>query len=114
MKERLDRLLLQERIVASFSSIKSKIIQASTSDHKPVTLNLEKGRNLGPLPLKYNKIWDLKEEFRNLIQKQWAKEVYGSPHYIWETKLKSLRTVIKQWAKEEATMENKKKNQTCT
>eukprot|EP00253_Pinus_taeda_P009472 PITA_09472 len=108
IKERLDRILVHERIVASFPSIKSKIIQASTSDHKPVVLTLDKGRNLGPLPFKYNKAWDYKEEFRKLVQEQWAKEVIGSPHYTWETKLKSLRTTIKQWARDNAAVENKK------
>eukprot|EP00253_Pinus_taeda_P021522 PITA_21522 len=95
IKERLDRILVHERIVVGFPSIKSKIIQASTSDHKPVVLTLDKGRNLGPLPSKYNKSWDSKEYFCKLVQDQWAKEVVGSPHYIWETKLKSLITAIK-------------------
>eukprot|EP00253_Pinus_taeda_P020133 PITA_20133 len=75
IKERLDRFLLQEGIAASFQSIKSQLIHALASDHKPVILNLDKGRNLGPLPFKYNKIWDLQEEFRTLIQNQWAKEI---------------------------------------
>eukprot|EP00253_Pinus_taeda_P024119 PITA_24119 len=110
IKERLDRFLLQEGIVASFQSIKSHLIHASASDHKPMILNLDKGRNLGPLPFKYNKIWDLPDDFRSLIKNQRAKEVNGSPHYVWETKLKALRSVIKQWAKEAAVMENKKKS----
>eukprot|EP00253_Pinus_taeda_P004963 PITA_04963 len=99
IKERLDRFLLQEGTAASFQSIKSHLIHASASDHKPVILNLDKGRNLGPLPFKYNKIWDLQEDIRTLIKNQWAKEVNRSPYYVWETKLKSLRSVIKQWAK---------------
>eukprot|EP00253_Pinus_taeda_P024741 PITA_24741 len=110
IKERLDRFLLQEGIAASFQSIKSHLIHASASDHKPVILNLDKGRNLGPLPFKYNKIWDLQDDFRSLIKNQWAKEVNESPYYVWETKLKALRSVIKQWAKEAAVMENKKKS----
>eukprot|EP00253_Pinus_taeda_P014197 PITA_14197 len=81
IKERLDMFLLQEGIAASFQSIKSHLIHASTFDHKPVILNLDKGRNLGPLPFKYNKIWDLQEDFRTLIKNQWAKEVNGSPYY---------------------------------
>lgn len=84
IKERLDKILVQERIIASFPNIKSKIIQGYTSGHKPVALNLDKGRIMGPLPFKYNKAWDSKEEFRNLIQEKWAKEVIGFPHYIWE------------------------------
>eukprot|EP00253_Pinus_taeda_P035874 PITA_35874 len=55
MKERLDRILVQERIVARFSNIQSKIILGYFSDHKPVALILDKGKNMGPLPFKYNK-----------------------------------------------------------
>eukprot|EP00253_Pinus_taeda_P005207 PITA_05207 len=108
IKERLDRILVQEGIVASFPNIKSKIIQGYNSNHKPVALTLDKGRIMGPIPFKYNKAWDSKEDFRNLIQEQWAKEVIGSPHYIWETKLKSLRSVVKQWVRNHAAEENKK------
>lgn len=68
IKERLDRILAQERTVARFSNIQSKIIQGYISDHKPVALTLDKGKNMGPLPFKYNKAWDSKEEFRNLIK----------------------------------------------
>eukprot|EP00253_Pinus_taeda_P010908 PITA_10908 len=109
IKERLDRFLIQEGIAKNHQSIKSYLIHASASDHKPVILNLVKERNLGPLPFKYNKIWDLQEDFRALIQNQWDKEVIGSPHFVWETKLKHLRVVIKQWEKEAANAERKKK-----
>eukprot|EP00253_Pinus_taeda_P005844 PITA_05844 len=109
IKERLDRFLIQEGIAKNHQSIKSYLIHASASDHKPVILNLVKERNLGPLPFKYNKIWDLQEDFRALIQNQWDKEVIGSPHFVWETKLKHLRVVIKQWEKEVANAERKKK-----
>jgi len=79
IKERLDRILVQDRTVARFSNIQSKIIHGFISDHKPVALTLDKGKNLGPLPFKYNKAWDSKEEFRNLIKEQWEKEVIDHP-----------------------------------
>eukprot|EP00253_Pinus_taeda_P004497 PITA_04497 len=52
IKERLDRILVQERTVARFSNIQSKIILGYISDHKPVALILDKGKNMGPLPFK--------------------------------------------------------------
>lgn len=73
-------------------------------------LNLDEGRNLGPLPFKHKKTWDLQEEFRTLILNRWTKEIIGFPHFVWETKLKHLRASIKQWAKEAAILENKKKS----
>eukprot|EP00253_Pinus_taeda_P027230 PITA_27230 len=108
IKERLDRILIHETIVIGFSSVKSKIVHATASDHKLVVLILDSVRNIGPIPFKYNKIWDSKEGFRKLIKDHWEMEVNGSPHYVWESKLKSLRAVIKQWAKENAIVEKKK------
>eukprot|EP00253_Pinus_taeda_P030717 PITA_30717 len=107
IKERLDQILVQERIVARFSNIQSKIILGYFSDHKPVALILDKGKNMGPLP--FNKAWDNKEEFRALVKEQWAKEVIGLPHFIWESKIKNLRNVIKRWAKNYAVEESKKR-----
>lgn len=63
IKERLDKILIHERIITGFSLVKSKIIHATTSDHKPVALILDSVRNLGAIPFKYNKIWDSKEGF---------------------------------------------------
>eukprot|EP00253_Pinus_taeda_P027507 PITA_27507 len=53
IKERLDRILAQERIVANFSRIQSTIIQGYISDHKPVALHLDKGKNMGPIPFNH-------------------------------------------------------------
>eukprot|EP00253_Pinus_taeda_P008074 PITA_08074 len=64
---------------------------------------------MGPLPFKYNKAWESKEEFRALVKEQWEKEVIGSPHFIWESKIKNLRNVIKRWEKNYAVEESKKR-----
>eukprot|EP00253_Pinus_taeda_P027567 PITA_27567 len=111
IKERLDRILVQERIVANLSRIQSTIIQGFISDHKPMALHLDKGVNMGPLPFKYNRAWDSSEDFRNLIKDTWANDITGSPHFIWETKLKLLRIAIKQWARKHALEERKEKNE---
>ena len=68
IKERLDRILIHESIVAGFSSIKSKIIHATAFDHKPVVLILDTLKNFGPIPFKYNKNWDSKEDFSKIIK----------------------------------------------
>lgn len=72
IKERLDHILVQENIAPSFNSEGSKIIHTMTSDHKPVAIILGKMDNQGPLPFKYNLIWDNNEDFRNLISDAWA------------------------------------------
>eukprot|EP00253_Pinus_taeda_P001792 PITA_01792 len=109
IKERLDRILAQERIVANFQRIQSTIIQGYISDHKPVALRLDKGKYTGPIPFKYNKVWDNSEDFRELIKDHWAMDITGSPHFIWETKIKRLRIAIKQWARQFAAEQGRKK-----
>jgi len=95
IKQRLDRILIQENIAAAFSIVKTKIVHASASDHKPVVLTLDRLENQGPIPFKYNKLWDSKEDFDKKIRESWKNNVIGSPHYVWETKLKILRFLLK-------------------
>lgn len=111
IKERLDRILVQEKAAANFQRIHSSIIQGYTSDHKPVVLRLEKEEDLGPLPFKYNKAWDAKEDFKSLVKEAWKTEILGSPHFVWESKIKLLRIVIKHWAKDFADKERREKNE---
>lgn len=99
-KKRLDIILFHESIAAAYTLVKSKIVHNSASDHKSMVLTLGKLENQGPLPFKYNSIWDNKEEFGKQIKDNWKKSVIGSPQYVWETKLKNLRLHLKTWARE--------------
>jgi len=96
----LDRILIHESIVAAYTLVKSKIVHNSASDHKSVVLTLGKLENQGPLPIRYNPIWNSKEDFGKHIKERWKKSVTGSPQYVWETKLKNLRMHLKNWARE--------------
>lgn len=68
IKERLDRILIQENIEAVYNSIKSKVIHNTTSDHKPVVIALGKMENQGPLPFRYSSTWDNSTEISKLIK----------------------------------------------
>lgn len=109
IKEMLDRILIQESIVAEYSSIKSKIIHISASDHKPVLIARGKLENQGPLPFRYNSTWDNNIEIKKLVKTVWEPGVEGSPHYIWETKIKNLRAKLKEWARTEEQKKEKEK-----
>eukprot|EP00253_Pinus_taeda_P003539 PITA_03539 len=109
IKERLDRILARDKIIAEFQRIQSSIILGYISNHKPVALRLDNGSYPGPIPFKYNKEWDNVEGFKDLIKEQWAMEISGSPHFIWESKIKNLRNAIKQWARQNAALQNRKK-----
>lgn len=50
-----------------------------------------KMENQGPLPFRYNSIWDNNTEINELVKEAWEPRVTGSPQYIWETKLKAAR-----------------------
>eukprot|EP00253_Pinus_taeda_P018186 PITA_18186 len=92
IKERLDRFLIQEGVVGNFQAIRSHIIHGTASDHKAMVLTLDKGINLGPLPFKYNKSWDIHEDFRTL----WARD-----KAISERKKKNdLLVEMESWHKE--------------
>ena len=47
IKERLNRILIQQNIATAFPTIKRKIVHTSASDHKPVVLILDRLENQG-------------------------------------------------------------------
>jgi len=85
IKERLDRILIQDNIAALYNSIKSKIIHTTTSDHKLVVITLGKMENQGPLSFRYNSIWDSCTKTNELVKVAWAPRISSSTQYIWET-----------------------------
>jgi len=109
IKETLDRTLRQENIVTVHSSIKSKILHTTASDHKPVTIVMGKMENQGPLPFRYSSIWDSNTEISELFKEAREPRVTGSPQYIWETKLKIARTKLKEWARANEIKKRKRK-----
>ena len=96
----MDRILIHESIAATYTLLKSEIVHNSSSDHKLVVLTMGKLENQGPLPLRYNSIWDSKEYFGKQIKDSWKKSVTGSPQYVWENRLKNLRMHLKNWPRE--------------
>lgn len=79
IKERLDRILIHKSIAATFTLVKRNIVHTIASNHKPMVLSLGTLENQGLLPLRYNSIWDSKEEFGKQNKDSWKKCVTGSP-----------------------------------
>lgn len=92
--------------------MKSKIVHASASNHKPVVVILDRLENQGLIPFKYNKLWDSKEDFGKLIRESSERNVIGSPHYVWETKLK-IKISTKSMDKRKCSQGKKVKNRTA-
>eukprot|EP00253_Pinus_taeda_P023598 PITA_23598 len=89
IKERLDRILVQEGIVASFPIIKSKIIQGSASDHKPE----QWAKEVVGSP---HYIWETKLKSLITAIKQWARDYTAEEN----KKRTDLHKQLEQWNQE--------------
>jgi ribonuclease HI/exonuclease III len=96
---RLDRFLVHSSFLTLGLFASSEILQAYTSDHKPISLSLTLGEKLGPIPFRFCPLWVTSEGFLELVLESWKKSVSGSPFFIWEEKLRRLKVDLKKWAK---------------
>ena len=95
----LDKILIWDRMDASYNKVSSRIIPSVASNHKLVLFELGMAENFGPLPLRYNQLWSSHEEAKQEVENVWRKNISGSPTYIWESKLKAIKAKLKDWAK---------------
>jgi hypothetical protein len=51
---RLDRFLVQSSFLTLGLTTSSEILPNSTSDHKPITLEIKKEQGQGPIPFRFN------------------------------------------------------------
>jgi ribonuclease HI/exonuclease III len=96
---RLDRFLVQSSFLTLGLSTSSGILPNSTSDHKPIMLEIKKDLNQGPIPFRFNSSWLQDKDFRSIVAKVWTTKIRGSAFHVWEEKLKCLKTELKSWAK---------------
>eukprot|EP00253_Pinus_taeda_P004732 PITA_04732 len=75
--ERLDRFLVNISYLSSFSVGYANILNTSASDHYSITLTLETHCPLGPIPFKYNPLWNWIPAVREIVQKTWSQHVEG-------------------------------------
>ena len=62
---RLDRFLVSTHLLNSYPE--AKILCSPVSDHKPICLFFPPAKNLGPLPLRFNRIWMESEGVKEII-----------------------------------------------
>jgi ribonuclease HI/exonuclease III len=99
---RLDRFLVQSSFLMLGLIITSDILPNSTSDHKPIALEIKKELNQGPIPFRFNPAWLQHKDFRSIVTKVWTSKINGSAYHVWEEKLKRLKFELKSWAKNKA------------
>ena len=54
---------------------------------------------MGPLPFRFNPLWDERDGFGDLISQVWSQFIAGSPSFVWEQKLKLTKVALKRWIK---------------
>ena len=106
---RMDRFLVQDSFLLLGLNPSSKILAFGGSDHKPITLEMKKDQNLGPIPFWFIPLLASHNEFLGIVAKAWSTSVTGSPFYIWEEKLQRVKKMLKDWAKKLETPFQKKK-----
>lgn len=87
----------------------SKILPNSTSDHKPILLDLSMDENLGPIPFRFNPLWLQHDGFQEVVSESWNRHVHGSSFYAWEEKMRGLKRRLKEWARKLKSPTSKRK-----
>ena len=96
---RLDRFLVQDSFLLLGLNLTSKILPFGGSDHKPIILEMEMNKNLGPIPFRFNPMWATQPDFQKLVADTWSPPVNGSSFYVWEEKLRRLKKKLRSWVK---------------
>lgn len=96
---RLDRFFIQSSYLLLRLEPRMHILACSTSDHKPIKLDLLAHLDLGPIPFRFNPLWVKEPNFMQIVKECWSQPVKGSPFYIWEEKLRRVKGALKRWAK---------------
>ncbi|XP_057426313.1 uncharacterized protein LOC130719718 [Lotus japonicus] len=96
---RLDRWLVSDEVLLSFSNISQNVFDWNVSDHRAVGL-LFGLLDAGPKPFYYFNHWADEAGFNELVEAWWHSAVYqGWSGYVLQQKLKGLRGKIREWRK---------------
>ena len=64
---RLDRFMVQDSFLLQGLNISSKILPFGVSDHKPILLEMAINKNWGPIPFKFNPLWEKHSDFLQIV-----------------------------------------------
>lgn len=79
-----------------FSTIRAQ----GESNHRPIVLHLEKTKNLGPFPFRFNAYWVQAKGVAELVKQAWYLPIQGSPMFTWESNLKNVKQTLRKWLKD--------------
>jgi len=100
-RSKLDRFLISDGILDSFSNISASILEKGIPDHQPVLL-CENVADYGAYPFRVFHSWFEIDGIDELIVKSWGEPVTHNENAMvrFKLKLQRLKNVLKDWNKE--------------
>jgi len=99
-ERRLDRCICNQSWLDMCSSISVSTLLRTCSDHHPILLDFEVTQSRFVSQFKFQKMWTLHEDCRNVVNLIWKLNVVGCPMFILSKKLQMLKVKLRSWNKE--------------
>ena len=95
MARKLDRVLINQVWLHTFSDSKVEFLSPSESDHCAAFVQLSKASYSPPKPFKFFNFWVKHSEFMDTVKASWEIREVGSPMVILHKKMKRLKPVLR-------------------
>ena len=95
MARKLDRVLINQVWLHTFSNSKVEFFSLSESNHCAVFVQLSKASYSPPKPFKFFDFWVKHSEFMDTVKASWEIREVGSPMVILHKKMKRLKPVLR-------------------
>ncbi|VFQ83061.1 unnamed protein product [Cuscuta campestris] len=97
---RLDRVVVNPRVLEAYEEVTLTHLSKSGSDHKPILLKCSNPKFDGPKNFRFTNAWLTHKEFLPMIKKYWHNSSNVSGMMGFAEKLKQLKPIIREWNKE--------------
>jgi len=99
-EKRLDISICNQQWLDLCFSFSSSTLTKHKSDHYPLLLEFQITSASFASQFKFQQMWALHPDCKDIITSSWNSNIIGSPMYILNTKLKNLKTTLKVFNKE--------------
>lgn len=99
-EKRLDRSICNQQWLDLCCSLSCSTLTKHKSDHHPLLLEFQVTPVSFASQFKFQQMWALHPDCKDIITCSWNSNIIGSPMYILNSKLKNLKTILKVWNKE--------------
>lgn len=98
---KLDRVLVNEKWLESYTNSFAKFLPSGISDHSPTLVTLDPNLPSSKKPFKFFDFWADHEDFLPKVEEVWRKYIKGSPMFRVCQKLRMLKPILKGLNKRE-------------